>query len=233
MCSASRFLSLACLTPKTSWTLASVLLHFPFPLAGVVGMGRNEDVRFISASIKIPPLPKYHPFLQLSALPFAHHDFFFHIQRAKESIHRLATSLTRAWGRSHILCSSSLALTRPEQEHNPWRPQHGKEDAERVLISEVLIRNKDGEVLERADLEAAAAGALRFSRPNSALTVREVQEDVHRIIDSGVFCSCMPVAVDTRDGIRLVFQVWYFFDDRSGVLGFQKEISRCENFAIS
>lgn len=80
-------------------------------------------------------------------------------------------------------------------------------DEERVLISEVLVRNKDGEELERKDLEMEALTALKACRANSALTVREVQEDVHRIIDSGYFCSCMPVAVDTRDGIRLVFQV--------------------------
>lgn len=80
-------------------------------------------------------------------------------------------------------------------------------DEERVLISEVLVRNKDGEELERKDLEAEALAALKACRANSALTVREVQEDVHRVISSGYFCSCMPVAVDTRDGIRLVFQV--------------------------
>ena len=32
----------------------------------------------------------------------------------------------------------------------------------------------------------------------------------HRIVESGLFSSCMPVAVDTRDGIRLVFQVYIF-----------------------
>lgn len=82
-----------------------------------------------------------------------------------------------------------------------------RQNEERVLISEVLVRNKDGEELERKDLEAEAAQALKACRPNSALTVREVQDDVHRIINSGYFCSCVPVAVDTRDGIRLVFQV--------------------------
>ncbi|CAK7339322.1 unnamed protein product [Dovyalis caffra] len=80
-------------------------------------------------------------------------------------------------------------------------------DEERVLISEVLVRNKDGEELERKDLEGEALAALKACRANSALTVREVQEDVHRIISSGYFCSCMPVAVDTRDGIQLVFQL--------------------------
>ncbi|KAK7308337.1 hypothetical protein VNO77_41939 [Canavalia gladiata] len=39
------------------------------------------------------------------------------------------------------------------------------------------------------------------------LTNEEVQEDVNCIINSGYFSSCMPVAADTRDCIRLVFQV--------------------------
>ena len=85
-----------------------------------------------------------------------------------------------------------------------------EDDEERVLISEVLIRNKDGEVMERRDLEEVAASAIKLCRPNSALTVRDVQEDVHRIVESGLFSSCMSVAVDTRDGIRLIFQVFIF-----------------------
>ena len=92
-----------------------------------------------------------------------------------------------------------------------------REDEERVLVSEVLVRNKDGEELDRKDLEMEALAALKASRPNSALTVREVQEDVHRIIDSGYFTSCIPFAVDTRDGIRLVFQVC--FDVKSVIFG--------------
>lgn len=87
------------------------------------------------------------------------------------------------------------------------RDSVSRNDDERVLISEVLVRNKDGEELERKDLEEEAVMALKTCKPNSALTVQEVQEDVHRIIGSGYFSSCMPVAVDTRDGIRLVFQV--------------------------
>ncbi|CAA6670854.1 unnamed protein product [Spirodela intermedia] len=98
------------------------------------------------------------------------------------------------------------ARAEPEPPGNYAR-RHGKEDEERILISEVLIRNKDGDELEREDLAAEASAALKSCRPNSALTLSEVQEDVHRIIESGYFFSCMPVAVDTRDGIRLVFQV--------------------------
>ncbi|CAN0902108.1 Outer envelope protein 80, chloroplastic [Linum grandiflorum] len=114
-----------------------------------------------------------------------------------------------------ILCSASLALSQAaDLETSVTQQQKGgtlsvsrNNEEERVLISEVLVMNKDGEELEMKDLEAEAMAALKACRPNSALTVKEVQEDVHRIINSGYFSSCMPVAVDTRDGIRLVFQV--------------------------
>ncbi|KAI4382136.1 hypothetical protein MLD38_008135 [Melastoma candidum] len=47
---------------------------------------------------------------------------------------------------------------------------------ERVLISEVVVRNKDGEELERKDLESEAIHAPKSSRPNSALNVKEVSD---------------------------------------------------------
>ncbi|KAL1817264.1 hypothetical protein DCAR_0521687 [Daucus carota subsp. sativus] len=114
--------------------------------------------------------------------------------------------------KSLLLSSASLALTGPDEGSLMTPPKIGSQsasqnDEERVLISEVFVRNKDGEELERKDLENEAMTALKTCRPNSALTIHEVQEDVHRIIGSGYFSSCMPVAVDTRDGIRLVFQV--------------------------
>lgn len=127
---------------------------------------------------------------------------------------------------SPLLCCASLSLNRPSESstqsvvegkeviQQQQQVQKGHSSAttsrnaeERVLISEVLVRTKDGEELERKDLEVEALAALKACRANSALTVREVQEDVHRIIESGYFCSCTPVAVDTRDGIRLMFQV--------------------------
>ncbi|THU47818.1 hypothetical protein C4D60_Mb09t19650 [Musa balbisiana] len=137
-------------------------------------MARNEDIRFVSSSIKIPAAsswpPSFPPLLHSSL--FARHTLSFHLDRAKEAIHRFLTSLPNKWPHPPLLCLSSLAMARPDAEPNPRR--HGREDEERVLISEVLIRNKDGEMLEKADLEAAAAGALKSCRPNSALTVREV-----------------------------------------------------------
>lgn len=163
-------------------------------------MGRSSDVRFVSSGVKLPsasasaPSPAPAPQLLSAALPFAH------IGRAVESAaRRLGACLPRV----------------PAARADPAPPQparrHGKDAGgggeERVLISEVAVRGKDGEPLERPELEAAAAAALRACRPNAALTVREVQEDVHRVVESGLFRSCMPVAVDTRDGIRLVFEV--------------------------
>ncbi|KAG1326747.1 Outer envelope protein 80, chloroplastic [Cocos nucifera] len=192
-------------------------------------MARNQDVRFVSSSIKIPRCSIAHPVPFHSTLPFARHHLSFHLDRARAAIHGFVASLPNRW-RPSFLCSSSLAVARAEAEANPWR--HGKEDEERVLISEVLIRNKDGEALERADLEAAAAAALKSCRPNSALTVREVQEDVHRIIESGFFWSCMPVAVDTRDGIRLVFQVSYAEILSGGILRLQVSEAEVNNIII-
>ncbi|CAN8252362.1 unnamed protein product [Cochlearia groenlandica] len=119
---------------------------------------------------------------------------------------------------SSLLCCASLSLsidgrdtttTTTTQQQQQIHKGHTvtRNAEERVLISEVLVRTKDGEELERKDLEIEALAALKACRANSALTIREVQEDVHRIIESGYFCSCTPVAVDTRDGIRLMFQV--------------------------
>ncbi|XP_058081687.1 outer envelope protein 80, chloroplastic isoform X2 [Magnolia sinica] len=183
-------------------------------------MAKNEGISFKSSSIKLPLFPDLSPIPIFPNVPFARQTLASYLPKPKQFIHHLIRSFAdRHFFKSSLLCSSSLALVRPE-DPNPslsearespqkgyFPARGGRDDEERVLISEVLIRNKDGEELERKDLEAEAAAALKACRPNSALTVREVQEDVHRIIDSGYFSSCMPVAFDTRDGIRLVFQV--------------------------
>ncbi|OEL18632.1 Outer envelope protein 80, chloroplastic [Dichanthelium oligosanthes] len=165
-------------------------------------MGRSRDVRFVSSGVKLPsasasapsPSPSPAPHLLSAAHPFAH------VGRAIDAAaRRLGAYLPR------------VPVARADTAPPPPVRRHGKDggggEEERVLISEVAVRGKDGEPLERPELEAAAAAALRACRPNAALTVREVQEDVHRVVESGLFRSCMPVAVDTRDGIRLVFEV--------------------------
>lgn len=85
--------------------------------------------------------------------------------------------------------------------------QEGTQEEERVLISEILIQDKDGQELTDPELNSTAWEALKACKPNFALTTSEVQADVHRIIDTGFFASCMPTAEDTRDGVRLVFKV--------------------------
>lgn len=120
--------------------------------------------------------------------------------------------LCSAWmSLSQSTTSESAALpevssTQLQQKAQQQPHSVSRSDEERVLISEVLVRNKDGEELERKYLGTEALTVLKACHANSALTVREVQEDVNRIIDGGYFCSCMPIA--TRDGIRLIFQLY-------------------------
>ncbi|GAV85893.1 Bac_surface_Ag domain-containing protein/Surf_Ag_VNR domain-containing protein [Cephalotus follicularis] len=202
-------------------------------------MHKNEEVRFVSSSLKIPlshphQLQRHSLFKTLTSQlaqnalnslsqlthslnPHAHSDSLTRPSLLCFASLSLSSHSTSFHGdavpKSPLLCSASLALTQPSAIVDSTQTKagsasvsrHGEE--ERVLVSEVLVRNRDGEELERKDLENEALAALKACRANSALTVREVQEDVHRIIDSGYFCSCMPLAVDTRDGIRLMFQV--------------------------
>ncbi|KAK9170168.1 hypothetical protein Syun_002308 [Stephania yunnanensis] len=203
-------------------------------------MEPNRDIRFISSSIKLPSSPpRIDRPLVFSNLPFCSQTLSS-IARFVSSIEAIAKSRRRrrcSETKLPLLCSASLALAEGSQSKGFSQiVRSRREDEERVLISEVLIRNKDGEELERKDLEAEAAAALKACRPNSALTVREVQEDVHRIMERGYFCSCMPVAVDTRDGIRLVFQVdgmyrSVYFDSikRVPVIGLQRPTVSCVN----
>ena len=76
----------------------------------------------------------------------------------------------------------------------------GEEEEERILISEVDVAGADGELRE------AVLNALT-TLPNFAYTVREVQEDIQRVFDTGYFSSCRPRAEDTRDGVRLTVEV--------------------------
>jgi len=77
----------------------------------------------------------------------------------------------------HVAASfPRVPVARAETAAAPLPRRHVKDGCEeRVLISEVAVRGKDGEPLERPELEEAAAAALRACRPNAALTVREVR----------------------------------------------------------
>ncbi|KAL4591460.1 hypothetical protein LXL04_004426 [Taraxacum kok-saghyz] len=161
-------------------------------------MPENKSLQFKSSFIKIPPF-----------VPIHHHRHQHHRRRPLPPFADLHLSISSAFNNSKHSLTQFISSIRKFPPITLSSKTHtaSRHDDERVLISEVLVRNKDGEELERKDLEEEAVAALKTCRPNSALTVREVQEDVHRIIGSGYFSSCMPVAVDTRDGIRLVFQV--------------------------
>ncbi|KAF3785674.1 Outer envelope protein 80 [Nymphaea thermarum] len=171
-------------------------------------LDRPDSVRFVSSSVKIP----------VPSLPVHRRLYRFPFSLPKTLKAFIPRRSFPHIGNRGLFCASSLVVSRPEKSpaNAPEREvsgavvrgsRHSKEDEERVLISEVLVRNKDGEELENKEVEAVATAALKACRPNSALTVKEVREDVLRVIDSGLFSSCMPVAVDTRDGIRLIFQV--------------------------
>ncbi|KVH90808.1 Bacterial surface antigen (D15), partial [Cynara cardunculus var. scolymus] len=200
----------------------------------ITTMPENKHLHFRSSSIKIPPFFPIHNhrrqhhnrrplplFADLnlsisSILNSSKHpitQFISYINKFQASTQKLPKLSNPFHSKKQPpLCSTSLALIRGDEEVGEVTQSSkshpvSRHDDERVLISEVLVRNKDGEELERKDLEEEAMAALKTCRPNSALTVQEVQEDVHRIIGSGYFSTCMPVAVDTRDGIRLVFEV--------------------------
>jgi outer membrane protein insertion porin family len=171
--------------------------------ANSAAMGSRREVRFVSSGVKLPsaspdPAPAPAHAILSAALPFSH------IGRAIDAAaRRLAASFPRfpiAWAEK-----AAAPLPRRHEKDGFWS---GRE--ERVLISEVYVRGKDGVPLERPELEEAAAAALRACRPSAELTAREVQEDVRRVVESGLFRSCMPVAVDTSDGIGLVFEVRFF-----------------------
>ncbi|GAA0176415.1 hypothetical protein LIER_29413 [Lithospermum erythrorhizon] len=189
-------------------------------------MPQNDDVCFTTIPLNLtpspPPPPPHHKFLKS---PFNPPNFFkCHFNPPKFSkFHFNPLNFLKFHfnppnrSTSPILCSASLSLSQSEPQlanngsETPALSNNSTKSSnfgeERVLISEVWVRNKDGEELERKELEGEALNVLKACRPTNALTSREVQEDVHRIMATGYFCSCLPVAVDTRDGIRIVFQV--------------------------
>ncbi|KAK4725470.1 hypothetical protein R3W88_028249 [Solanum pinnatisectum] len=183
---------------------------------------RTPNPFFANLHLVVQNFPKFqHPFRQnlnptaafLRTLSKFQHPFHQKFNPQNAILQFLRKSIIPfSWNLSNnppLLCCASIALSQRNLDDSApsLGTKTGSGNEERVLISEVLVRSKDGEELERKDLESEVLNALKACRPNSALTVQEVQEDVHRIIASGYFCSCMPVAVDTRDGIRLVFQV--------------------------
>jgi hypothetical protein len=55
------------------------------------------------------------------------------------------------------------------------------------------------------ELKQVALDTIK-TRPNFAYTIGEVKQDVQRVFNTGWFRECIPEAVDTRDGVKLVIK---------------------------
>ena len=69
-----------------------------------------------------------------------------------------------------------------------------------VTLPQVEVKGVEGE------LRRVAEAALSI-KPNFGYTLKEVQDDMHRVFDSGFFERCQPHAEDTRDGVKLTVEV--------------------------
>ncbi|KAL4449506.1 hypothetical protein ABPG77_007150 [Micractinium sp. CCAP 211/92] len=74
------------------------------------------------------------------------------------------------------------------------------DENERFLLSEIDVVGVDGEL---KDVALRAVNA----RPNFAYSLKEIMDDMHRVFDTGYFSMCKPAAEETRDGIKLAFEV--------------------------
>ena len=59
---------------------------------------------------------------------------------------------------------------------------------------------------ESPELEQLARSVVRI-KPNFSYTVKEIEADVVRVFNTGVFREVRPETVDTRDGISLTFKL--------------------------
>ncbi|EFJ33009.1 hypothetical protein SELMODRAFT_84522 [Selaginella moellendorffii] len=188
-----------------------------------------QPARILFSGIKVPDLSRQ--FQQHNAIPSLLDRINSPLAAARSLLQRVLPPRAATSGREPLLqslqarilgslrqrhaalfCSASLGAGDDQRKENSMavavrKGSRGKEEEERVLISEVLVQDKDGQELENSEILATARQALKSCKSNYALTTKEVQEDVHRIIETGFFASCMPVAEDTRDGVRLIFKV--------------------------
>ena len=75
-----------------------------------------------------------------------------------------------------------------------------EEDTRPILISSVDFEG------ESPELEQLARSVVRI-KPNFSYTVKEIEADVVRVFNTGVFREVRPETVDTRDGISLTFKL--------------------------
>jgi outer membrane protein insertion porin family len=71
---------------------------------------------------------------------------------------------------------------------------------QRTLISEIEIVGADGSLKD-------AAESVVTIRPNLVYSHQDIEDELHRIFNTGWFSTVKPVATDTRDGVKLTFHV--------------------------
>ncbi|XP_074291123.1 outer envelope protein 80, chloroplastic-like isoform X1 [Silene latifolia] len=187
-------------------------------------MPSNDGVEFKPSSIKTPlsspsSISIKNPNFSFFNPPFACQSPNISSEKPNFSITHFLNSLKLPqnvikfpfFSKTQLPGSSELSVSQPSESRVIQLKEEvsrvSSEGDERVLIKEVLVRGKDGTELEKKELELEVLMALKASQPNSVLSVKDVQEDVHRVIDSGSFTSCRPVVVDSKDGTKLVFEV--------------------------
>ena len=69
------------------------------------------------------------------------------------------------------------------------------------MCGQLEIRGVDGE------LKKAAEAAIGM-KPNFAYTLKEVAADMHHVFDLGYFSKATPTPEDTRDGVKLIIEVF-------------------------
>ena len=69
-----------------------------------------------------------------------------------------------------------------------------------VVLEQVEVRGVEGELKE-------VAQKCITIRPNFSYSLQEVKEDTNRVFSSGYFERLEPTTEDTRDGVKLIFNV--------------------------
>ena len=69
-----------------------------------------------------------------------------------------------------------------------------------VVLEQVEVRGVEGELRE-------VAQKCITIRPNFSYSLQEVKEDTNRVFSSGYFERLEPTTEDTRDGVKLIFNV--------------------------
>ena len=88
----------------------------------------------------------------------------------------------------------------PMSQNSKPTGESSEDDTRPILISSVDFEG------ETPELEQLARSVVRI-KPNFSYTVKEIEADVVRVFNTGIFKEVRPETVDTRDGISLTFKL--------------------------